>query len=301
MLTGNEVWAEPLSISRQQGMMSLMFSTSPHAARDAVSLSRWGAYALFLAQGWLPCRTALEQSIYRWATEPAALGHVVPLARQAEVGIDLWGSAVTFDLRVLGPGYNENDHNGSLVWLGFQGQRPVIVGQVGEEVVARQRLASLYQQGGRPVVAARVQANRNLFDPAEGGQPGLVVHSFDPSVQPAELEQLALTIYDLKMADEEELPPELRGTRNAILANEDCWFYHRRYQVAPEMTAGRQVWLADLYFHRPYLAGGYLSENYPRLLPVLAKADQPGGVELIPIPLIGQFWPGGPSAMFAPR
>jgi hypothetical protein len=301
MPTGNEVWAEPVSISRQQGMMSLMFSTSPHAARDAVSLSRWGAYALFLAQGWLPCRTPMEQTIYRWATEPATLGHIVPLAHHQQAGIDLWGTAVRFDPEILGPGYNENDHNGSIVWLGFQGQWPVILGQVGEDVVAMQRLASLYQQGGRPAIAARVQANRHLFEPGPGGHPGLIVFTFDPAVQPMELVRLALAIYDLKMADEAEIPPALQATRNAIVANEDCWYYHRRSLVAPELTGGRHVWLADVWFHRPFLAGGCLAENYPRLMPVLAKADQPAGVELIPFHQIGQFWPAEQAAMFAPR
>jgi hypothetical protein len=301
MLAGNEVWAEPLSINRQQGVIMLLFSTSPHAARDAVTLSRWSGYALFLAQGWLPCRTPLEQALYRWTTEPSLVGQIVPLARQGEAGIDLWGAAVRFDLQVVGQAYNENDHNGSILWLGFQGQMPVILGPVGENVVAMQRLASLYQQGGRPVVAARVQANGRLLEPGQGGDPGLIVYSFDPTVQTQELEQLALTIYDLKMADEKDVLPALQGTRNAILANEDCWFYHRRYQVAPEMTAGRQVWLADLYFHRPFLAGGYLSENYPRLMPVLAKAHQPAGVELIPFHQIGQFWPGERAGMFALR
>jgi hypothetical protein len=56
-----------------------------------------------------------------------------------------------------------------------------------------------------------------------------------------------------------------------------------------------------VWFHRPFLAGGHLSENYPRLMPVLAKADQPAGVELIPFHQIGQFWPAEQAAMFAPR
>ena len=120
-------------------------------------------------------------------------------------------------------------------------------------------------------------------------------------MQPQVLERLALAIYDLKMADEADVPPALHATRNAIVANEECWHYHRRSLVAPEMTGGRQVWLGDLWFHRPFLAGGHLSEHYPRYLPVLSKPDQPGGVELIPYSQIGQFWPGGQGAMFAPR
>ena len=33
---GNEVWAEPFSINRQQGIITVIFSTTPHLARDPV-------------------------------------------------------------------------------------------------------------------------------------------------------------------------------------------------------------------------------------------------------------------------
>ncbi len=300
-VTGNEVWAEPFSINRERGTFTLLFSTTPHTARDPVTLSRWSCHvrAMAMTINTIVPRSPVEQSLYRWLTGYSSAGQVTPLVRQAEAGLDLWSADLVLDPREFGPQYCEDDHNGSILWLGFQEQRPVVLGPVGDDAVALARLAALYRLGGRPAVAARIQANRRLYEPVLYGSAGLVVMTFDPAFPPQELSQLAERLYDLKEINAEELPPPYRFARDAVLANEDCWHYHRRVRVPPELTNGRTAYIADLWFHRTFLTDRYLSPRQPRLLPVLAQVEETGGIELIPHDRVGQFWPGIAGAMFA--
>jgi hypothetical protein len=286
--TGNEVWAEPLSINRERGILTIPFSTTPHTARDPITLSRWGCHVRALAMNTIAPRSHVDQTLLRWIMGQSTSGQVTLLANQADAGLDLRGADVPLDARVLGPGYCEDDHNGSILWLGIHGPWPVALGPVGDDAVALDRLSRLYQLGGRPVVAARIQANRRLYEPVSYGSAGLVVLSFDPRFTPHELEQLAERLYDLKEIDSEHVSPPQLFARNSVLANEDCWHYHRRVRVPPDLTG-------------TFLADRYLSPRQPRLLPVLAQPDETGGCELIPHDRVAHFWPGQAGAMFALR
>jgi hypothetical protein len=96
----------------------------------------------------------------------------------------------------------------------------------------------------------------------------------------------------LKRTDDEHIPPVLQPTAEAVAANEAGWSYHRRVRIAPEMTQGCAMYLADVWFHRPFLADGYLSNRQPRLVPCLAQPGDRGGIELMPHDRAGQFWSG---------
>jgi hypothetical protein len=240
-------------------------------------------------------RSPVEHVLRQFMTTPTAVGAVWPLAQQAEAGIELFGAHLAINPKVIQAGYDPGEHNGGMVRLAFEGYTPYVAGAVGADAVAMERLGSLYRQGGQPVIAARVQANLDLYEPGTRGNPGLVVVSFDPQATLPLLEQAAEAAYVLKRTPDEQVPSSAMPTARAVMANEDGWCYHRRVRMAPELTQGRVMYLADLWFHRPFLADGYLSDRQPRLIACLAQPGEQGGIELIPHERIGQFW-SGPAA-----
>jgi hypothetical protein len=303
---GNEVWAEPLSINRERGILTVLFSTTPHTARDPITLSRWIHLAQVLATEELTPRNASEQALYHWVGGDIVPGQVVPLIRHTDAGMDLWGADLHVDDRMLGPHFCYEDHNASLLWLGFGAAGPVALGPVGADVVALERLASFYRQGGQPAMAARVQANFTLHRPPEMdedigafGAAALVLVTFDPAFPPQQLVEVADLLYDLKEEEFESVPSLLRTAQDAVLANEAQWHYHRRFRLPLELTNGRLAYLADIWFHRPFLADRYLSLRQPRLMPVLAQPGDTGGIELLPHDRVAHFWPDQSGAMFA--
>jgi hypothetical protein len=297
---GGEVWAKPIAVSQDKSILTVLFTTTPAFARDPVVISRWTAHAVEIAKQRIQPRSPVEHALAQFMTAPTAVNAIVPLARQAEAGIDLFGTDVAIDPQVMGAGCDPGEHNASLVRLAFHGYEPYVAGMVGADVVAMERLAILYRQGGQPVITALVQANFKLHERGRRGNPGLVVVSFDPQATLPLLEQAAEAAYALESTPDNPLPPHLLPTARAVMANEEGWCYHRRVRMAPELTQGRvgissagcAMYLADLWFHRPFLADGYLSDRQPRLLGCLAQPGDQGGIELIPHDRLGQFWSG---------
>lgn len=296
-----DVWAEPMSLSPDETTLKVVFSTTPAHARDPVTISRWGWHARFIAMGKIQPRLPVEHAIQQWFRAYAPVGTVMQLARHAESGIDLFGADVALPPSYLQAGYDPGEHNAGMLRLGFQGYAAYVLGTVGGDMVAMERLGWLYSNGGQPVIVARVQANFDLYEPGTRGNPGLVVVSFDPQASLDQLEQVAEAAYVLKRTEDDEIPQALRGTTDAVLANEETWCYHRRCRIAPEMTQGRAMHLADLWFHRPFLADGFLSNRQPRLIACLAQPGDQGGIELMPHDRIPQFFPPAQASALALR
>jgi hypothetical protein len=288
-----EVWAEPIAVSQDDSVLTVLFTTTPASMRDPVTISRWAAHTREIALEHIQPRSPVEHALRLFMTTQTRVGVVTPLARQIDVGIELFGAHLAINPEVIRAGYDPGEHNGGMVRLGFQGYEPYVAGVVGADAVAAERLSLQYRSGGQPVIAARVQANFELYEPGTRGNPGLVVVSFDPQATLPLLEQAAEAAYELKG---EDAPPALLSTARAVMANENGWCYHRRARMAPELTQGRVMYLADLWFHRPCLADKYLSNRQPRLIACLAQPGEAGGIELIPHERIGQFWSGPPLA-----
>ena len=289
---GGEVWAEPIAVSQDDSVLTVLFTTTPAYRRDPVTISRWAAHTREIALERIQPRSPVEHALRQFMTTQTRVGVVIQLVRQAEAGIDLFGAHLAINPDVIRAGYDPGEHNGGMVRLGFQGHAPYVAGAVGADAVATERLSMLYRQGGQPVIAARVQANFDLYGPGTQGNPGLVVVSFDPQATLPLLEHAAEAAYVLKGTPDEQVPAALMPTARAVMANEEGWCYHRRCRMAPELTQGRAMYLADLWFHRAFLADNYLSDRQPRLLACLAQPGDRGGIELIPHERIGQFWSG---------
>jgi hypothetical protein len=228
------------------------------------------------------------------------VGQVTQLVWKAQSGLDLYGVDLPVDPRLAQTDYSQHDHNGAMFRLRLQTPVPTLLGPVDCHTVAVERLRVLFEQGARPAVGARVQANRALYEPGtRAGHPGLAIFSFDPAATPAFLEDLAQTLYDLKDSDTEN--PVLLAAAEPLFANEEEWYYHRRKRVPAELTKGLAVYAGDLWIHRPFLVDGYFSSRQPRALPLLAEPGETGGLELIPHDRIDQFWHAAQAAGFRPR
>src|SRR5687768_10803886 len=156
---GGEVWAEPIAVSNDDSVLTVLFATTPAYMRDPVTISRWAAHTREIALERIQPRSPVEHALGQFMTTTTAVGTVTPLARQAEAGIELFGAHLAINPEVIRSGYDPGEHNGGMVRLGFQGYCPYVTGIVGADAVALERLAILYRLGGQPVIAARVQAN----------------------------------------------------------------------------------------------------------------------------------------------
>lgn len=296
----SEVWAEPLSVVPEQSRATIIFTSTPQFARDPVCLSLWSWHIQSLIRGQKTPQSASDHVIHRWMSGSAQVGQVVQLARAAESGLDLFGADVPVDPRMMGPEYSHYDHNGSLMWVDLRSQVPVVRGLVGSQDVAMARLRVLFARGAKPVLGARVQANRNLYEPGpRSGYAALALFTFDPAVQPEFLEDLAEYVKHLE--DEDTENPVLRAAVALVFANQEEWRYCRRARIPAELTRGHVIYIGDIWIQRAFLIDGYFSSRMPRALPLLADPGESGGLELIPHDRIDHFWPGAQGNALRPR
>jgi hypothetical protein len=141
---------------------------------------------------------------------------------------------------------------------------------------ARQRIERLRRRGARPVLAALVQANYQLFDPnGQDDLPCLVVFSPDESVTMDDLHEVAARMSDVKGETQPE--PDLQVLSD-IVTHETAVMY-RRQPVPMSFTDGRVVYASDLWITRAFLPDGHLTD---RELWCLAEPTDRGGLELLP-------------------
>jgi hypothetical protein len=294
--TTDEVWADVLSYSPEQNLLTCLFTNSGGFVRDPQFLSRWGWQIRAMNEELYPPRTSTDYVLQRWVQRLATANSVDHLLGETDLGFDLFAASLTVSPEVIGPDYDDADHNGGFVRLNCSGALPVVVGCVGAPVVAQERLAALFRVGAKPLVAARVQANHSLYQPGRRNAPAMVVFSFDPAVSPMKLCEVAEMIFELKSSDTQN--PVLQAAAAGPRASDQFWFYHRRFRIPPELTEGRVIYAADLWVHRPYLADGYFSPRTPRLVPVLVQPGDVGGVELVPHDQTARLFPPAQLSLF---
>jgi hypothetical protein len=292
----HEVWGEPAGWSSETAQFTFLFTTTAAMSRDPQFLSRWGWQVRALDSELYPPRTPTDWVLRNWVKTPWQVNNVVQLLRETDLGFDLFAVTLVVNPAVLGSNYDLGEHDGGVVRVDCRGPLPVVLGPVGADIVASERLASLYRAGAKPLVGARVQANGDLYQPGKDNAPAMVVFSFDPGVSPMKLQEVAEMIFELKSSDTQN--PVLQAAAAGPRASDQFWFYHRRYRIPPELTEGRVIYAGDIWVHRPFLPERYFSDRTPRLIPVLAQPGETGGVELIPHDRIGQVFPPAQASLF---
>ncbi len=163
-------------------------------------------------------------------------------------------------------------------WLRFDSPRTVrfdVVPGATEGTRARQRIERVRKRRGVAVRAAVVQANRALFAPGPDDDPGLVVFGFDERIGDDELRAIAAKVGSYKNTTPRE--PEL--VRVAEMTTDEVFVYYHR-DLLPRVVAGRrELYVADLMFHRPFLRHRYLVGE---VLDCLAEPGDRGMLELLP-------------------
>lgn len=144
----------------------------------------------------------------------------------------------------------------------------------------QQNRIELVSQEGEKVRAVRLQANRELYQPGTCDQPGMALISFDdiPN-KTAWLRELVDRLYQLKMrppANDAEA-----AAAEAPMASEAGAVYHRRFRLPRAFTGGPLVYACDLWYHRPYLQDGYMTDA-DRVVRAVAELGDEGGIEHLP-------------------
>lgn len=296
-----EVWAAFVAFEEARSVLTVVFSTTPAMCRSPVCLSLWAWQVNYLSRGKMTPHTAVEARLHQWISGEPQIGQVRQLVRQSEAGLDLFGFDVQVDRRLLGPNFDEQDHNDSMFWLGLRDRAPAVLGPVPTQEVALARLSELFSRGARPALGARLQAHVSLYEPGPGrGNPAVALFTFDPAVQPEFLVDLADFIYDLDDVDTED-DPVLLAAAAVPMANMEEWRYCRRARIPMELTRGHVIYAGDIWVHRPFLVDGYFSDRQLRAMPLLADPGESGGLELIPYDRINHFWPGPQGNVFRPQ
>jgi hypothetical protein len=292
----HEVWGEPVGWSSETAQLTILFTTTAAMSRDPQFLSRWGWQVRALNSDLYPPRTPTDWVLRNWVKTPWQVNNVAHLLRETDLGFELFAATLLVNPATLGPNYDMYEHDGGVVRVDCRGPLPVVMGTVGEDVVASERLASLYRAGAKPLVGARVQSNFALYQPGSEGAPAMVAFSFDPGVSPLKLQEVAEMVYELKSSVTQN--PVLIAAAAGPCASDKFWFYHRRFRIPPELTEGRVIYTGDIWVHRPYLPERYFSDRTPRLVPVLAQPGETGGVELIPHDRVAQVFPPAQASLF---
>jgi hypothetical protein len=295
--TDKEIWADALVYVPETQTLSVIFSNTGDFGSDPQFLSKWGWQFRAMHHNLYPPRTSTDYVLQRWIQGQQKIGSVAHLLGENDLGFDLFAATLAAPSGAMPPDYSPYDLNG-LVQLNCAGPTPVVVGPLGLQRVAEERIVALQRVGGKPMPAALVQANRLLHSPGKVNAPGMVLFTFDPAVPPAKLVEVADMLAELKSTSTTN--PVLMTAAAGPRANDQAWFYHRRFRIPPELTEGRLMYAADLWVHRPFLANGYFSEGTPRLLPLLAQPGDSGGVELIPHNRVRQFFPPALASLFGP-
>jgi hypothetical protein len=146
---------------------------------------------------------------------------------------------------------------------------------------ARLRFHLLRQRGAVPVTAVVVQTFDELFIPGTGSAFSAVLFSFDKQVSLEILPDLADALFDArdsKATPEPHLAAAVEFLRAGVRGDVD---YHGRLLFHPRQAAGREMCLAKLWIHRPFLKAGFIRRPYEPLT-CLAVPGVEGGIELCP-------------------
>jgi hypothetical protein len=146
---------------------------------------------------------------------------------------------------------------------------------------ARQRLRALRCRGAVPVTAVRVQANHHLYESGDDDAPGAVLFALSPDADVGRLTALAEELFDARDG-RAAIEPELADAVGLLRANVGHWMFHRRRRLPPGRCGGHEAYVADLWFHRPFLRDGRIVREQGRALRCLAEPGDAGGVELLP-------------------
>jgi hypothetical protein len=175
------------------------------------------------------------------------------------------------------------DLNRSLRTLRLEPDKPKVLPVPANDVErrVRDRLRSLRRRGAIPVTGVRVQANHTLYQPGDNDAPGVVLFSPSPNADIGLLSALAEELFHARDAGIDPAP-ELTDAVELLRADVRHWMYGRRARLPLRRTAGAEAYVADLWFHRPFLRDGYVNAERGRALRCLAQPGEPAGVELLP-------------------
>lgn len=163
-------------------------------------------------------------------------------------------------------------------WLAFDSPRRVTLDVLPAATGtgrARQRIERARRRGGIAVRAALIQANDALFAPGTTDLPCLVLFGFDDRVTDAELEETAGRVVALKGTTQKDR--DLAFV--AGLTTDERFLYYGRERLPRVLAGRRDLFVAHLYVHRPFLSDGYLDG---RVLECVAEPGDRGMLELLP-------------------
>jgi hypothetical protein len=260
----------------------VLYSTCPDHAHDIEFLGRLQCRVLEVWWRNRP-RSPLETWVLDYLRAPYRRGRRVPLPAGYCNCDSVYFHDLAWRAEDVGPDFVEGDPNRSLRTLRFtpEGARlqPAAPGQGTGQ--ARRRLQALRARGAVPVTAVRVQANHRLYEPGDEDAPGVVLFALSPDADVGRLTALADELFDARDGDG-PVDPELAEAVWLLQSNVDYWMFHRRRPLPPSRTGGHEAYVADLWFHRPFLRDGRIVRAHGRALRCLAEPGEVGGIELLP-------------------
>ena len=129
----------------------------------------------------------------------------------------------------------------------------------------------------QPVTAARIMANRGLYEPGNRDLPAMVIFSFDRAMTDDRLMAIARRMQTLRNCDPAN-PDEV--VVRALLDD----LHERIYERDPlptGFTGGPVVYAAGLFIRRDCLPLGYLRTDDDDLYPCLAEPGPEGALEML--------------------
>jgi hypothetical protein len=278
----------------------VVFATHPEWRHDPI-LAHRTEYRLneMLHRGgepWDDTERAALEAVCRDFPGDLGVAHRLPPGYADPLG--LWTADVAVTPEVYAAGHTQNEHDACLFRVRFDlaGPRPtagLVPAATDMEATARRRLDGLLARGAKFVWAEVVQANYRLYQDNNESAPALVMFSFDYTVPAEEIRALSERLHPLRFT--EPADPVLRQALCHLETNNDAWYYHRRWRVPPELFGGRVVYTADLWVHRPFIAGRFPHRDElggrPRRVPCLAEPWETGwaGIELVPVGEVDEY------------
>jgi hypothetical protein len=297
-LSANEALAAPIATIRrtpdaEPDAAALVFIPAENCRHDPVFLSRvqWRLQEL-LYDGGTPINA--EETTVRDRVRTMGIASESPrvyhLSNEFAPPVPLYVADVAISRRLYSASLDFGDHNSLLrVRYDLSGAHPSaeLVGEpTNPTAMARRRLEALLDRGARFIWVELVQANYRLYAHGPDSAACMVMFSFDESVSTEELRSWSERLHPFKHTHPPD--PVLRQAVSPLEASDRAWYYHRRFTMPLAFTGGREVFLADLWAHRPFIKGRFRHRaeyrGKPRQLACLVEKKETGwaGIELIP-------------------
>jgi hypothetical protein len=111
-----------------------------------------------------------------------------------------------------------------------------------------------------------------MFEPGDGDFPGLVLFSADDRVPEEQLREWARAVFALKNTS----PADPVEAAVAAIPTDERAVWYERHRLPRAFVGRHDVFVSDIFFHRPFLEEGYLDGS---MIPCLVEPGERGRIE----------------------